>query len=462
VFDNFIMVKFASLLVSCVTAQQAGKINSNDLVPFSIGECTADGSCKANTKTKLSLDSNWRWTHEVDSSENCYTANEWKTKSGEQVCEDGQTKTCAKKCAVGAWPKEQWQAPYGVNHTSRGVDLGFVTQGPYSINVGTRLFVTEGDEYKQFHLLGKEMSVTVDMSNTYCGLNGAIYFVEMDRHGDKGVGDNNAGPEYGTGYCDAQCPRDLKWIKGKANIKPHWVPTQKDPMHNIGQGGRGVCCAELDMWEANKHSMQLALHPMATEESQTVCYQDAECGSQQDGKRDIGPTDRNGCYLNPYMFGHKKFYGPGEDYAVNTQKPFTIVTEFREKNGELEGMYQSYYQNGKKIEQPEYGFGSGNAMTDDFCKKSFEAHSEVPLFQQKGGMKQFSKAVKRGMTMVVSFWDDMATNMNWLDSGKRGTCNPDLGDPKNLREKHPDASFGVRNVRWGPIGSTHKASELVV
>lgn len=77
-------------------------------------------------------------------------------------------------------------------------------------------------------------------------------------------------------------------------------------------------------------------------------------------------------------------------------------------------------------------------------------------------MKQFGKSVKRGMTMVVSFWDDMATNMNWLDSGARGSCDPKDGDPKTLREKHPDASFAVRHVRWGPIGSTHKASEAIV
>merc|ERR1712224_325353 len=61
---------------------------------------------------------------------------------------------------------------------------------------------------------GKEVSVVVDMSGAECGLNAAIYFVEMDKDGDKGVGDNNAGPAYGTGYCDAQCPRDLKWVKG--------------------------------------------------------------------------------------------------------------------------------------------------------------------------------------------------------------------------------------------------------
>merc|ERR1712070_816925 len=367
--------------------------------------------------TKLSLDSNWRWTHLKDSSENCYTDNEWKTKSGDVACKDGMTKTCAKDCSVGAWPKDQWEKPYGVNKTNSGINLGYVTQGPYSLNVGSRLFITEGDdEYKQFHLIGKEVSLTVDMSNTHCGLNGAIYFVEMDKHGDKGVGENNAGAAYGTGYCDAQCPRDLKWIKGKANIKPKWVPNQKDPMHNIGEGGRGSCCAELDIWEANKKSYQLALHPMEGEDSQTVCYLDSECGSQETGKRDLGPTDRNGCYMNPYLMGHKKFYG----------------------------------------------LGDGNAMTANTCTETFKKFKDDDFFNPRGGMKQLSKAVKRGMTMVLSFWDDMATNMNWLESGARGNCDPKDGDPATLRQKHPDSSFGIRHVRWGPIGSTHKATEGVV
>merc|ERR1712070_373047 len=198
-------------------------------------------------------------------------------------------------------------------------------------------------------------------------------------------------------------------IKGKANIKPKWVPNEKDPMKNIGEGGRGICCAELDLWEANKQSYQLALHPMDGDDAQKVCYLEGECGSQETGHRNDGPTDRNGCYMNPYLMGHKKFYGPGADYTINTEKPFTIVTEFRDD-------------------------GKGHLA----------------------GMHQFSKPVERGMTMVLSFWDDMATDMNWLDTGARGRCNVGDGDPKTLREKHPDAKFGIRHLRWGPIGSTHK------
>jgi hypothetical protein len=30
---------------------------------------------------------------------------------------------------------------------------------------------------------------------------------------------NKAGAKYGTGYCDAQCPRDLKFINGEVSRK---------------------------------------------------------------------------------------------------------------------------------------------------------------------------------------------------------------------------------------------------
>merc|ERR1719316_1075082 len=117
--------------------------------------------------------------------------------------------------------------------------------------------------------------------------------------------------------------------------------------------------------------------------------------------------------MNPYLMGHKKFYGPGADYTINTEKPFTIVTEFRDDGkGHLAGMYQYYYQDGKKIEQPEYGFGDGNAMTQETCTKIFKHYKDDDFFNDHGGMPQFSKAVERGMTMVLSFWDDMATDMD--------------------------------------------------
>jgi hypothetical protein len=47
-------------------------------------------------------------------------------------------------------------------------------------------------------------------------LNGALYFVSMDADGGMSkYSGNKAGAKYGTGYCDSQCPRDLKFINGQ-------------------------------------------------------------------------------------------------------------------------------------------------------------------------------------------------------------------------------------------------------
>jgi len=79
-----------------------------------------------------------------------------------------------------------------------------------------------------------------------CGLNGALYFVSMDEDGGLSkYSGNKAGAKYGTGYCDAQCPRDLKFINGEAN-SAQWTESSNDP--NAGVGGYGSCCSEMDIW----------------------------------------------------------------------------------------------------------------------------------------------------------------------------------------------------------------------
>merc|ERR1712023_124308 len=86
-----------------------------------------------------------------------------------------------------------------------------------------------------------------------------------------------------------------------------------------------------------------------------------------------------------------------------------------------------------------------------------------------GGMKAMGEALDRGMVLVVSLWDDVAVNMNWLDSvmegddpsapgAKRGPCDPADGKPATLREAHPDAHYIVTDVKWGDIGTTTNAS----
>jgi len=70
-------------------------------------------------------------------------------------------------------------------------------------------------EYQILKLMGQEFTFDVDVSNLPCGLNGALYFSEMDADGGMAKYPTNlAGAKYGTGYCDAQCPQDIKFING--------------------------------------------------------------------------------------------------------------------------------------------------------------------------------------------------------------------------------------------------------
>lgn len=110
-----------------------------------------------------------------------------------------------------------------------------------------------------FQLMNQEFTFDVDVSKLDCGLNGALYFVDMDEDGSASQhSTNKGGAKYGTGYCDAQCPHDVKWIYGEAN-SGDWQPSSNDV--NSGKGHYGACCAELDIWEANKVSQAFTTHP---------------------------------------------------------------------------------------------------------------------------------------------------------------------------------------------------------
>ena len=60
--------------------------------------------------------------------------------------------------------------------------------------------------YMKFKLKNREFTFTTDVSTLPCGLNGALYFVEMD--GDGGMANhpgNKAGAAYGTGTTNTNC-----------------------------------------------------------------------------------------------------------------------------------------------------------------------------------------------------------------------------------------------------------------
>lgn len=172
----------------------------------------------------------------------------------------------------------------------------------------------DDSNYEMFNLLNQEFTFDVDVSNLPCGVNGALYFVAMPKDGGSGKypGDK-AGAKYGTGYCDAQCPNDIKYIDGQANLLD-WKTSGSD----TGTGKWGSCCTEMDIWEANSISEAYTAH---TCKQQGRCENPADCGNAD---RYGGWCDMDGCDLNPYRAGVKDFFGPG--MTVDTSKPITIVT----------------------------------------------------------------------------------------------------------------------------------------
>jgi len=315
------------------------------------------------------------------------------------------------------------------------------------------------DKYQMFKLMGNELAFDVELSTLDCGLNGALYFVAMESDGGKSsYPSNKAGAKYGTGYCDAQCARDLKFVGGKANVAG-WVPSTNDA--NAGVGPYGGCCAEIDVWESNAHSFALTPHPCGTNKYHV--FETDNCGGTYSKDRFAGNCDSNGCDYNPYRMGNHDFYGLGK--TVDTKKKFTVVTRF-EKNK----LTQFFVQNGKKIEIPAptfNGLPKSSAITPEYCSAVFEAFGDRNRFDEVGGWSQLNKALDMEHVLVMSIWDDHYSNMLWLDSsyppekagtpgGDRGPCPQNSGVPSDIEASIPNAQVTYGNLRWGPIGSTVK------
>ena len=164
----------ATLFASAVNGQQVGHQQAEVHPSLTVQSCTKSGGCQSQQKSVV-IDSNWRWTHTVNGYKNCYTGNTWDT----GLCPDG--KTCAQNCALDG---ADYQGTYGVIASGSSLKLKFVTHGPYSNNIGSRLYLLDSEtEYMMFKLKNKEFTFDVDVSNLPCGLNGALYFAEMEADG---------------------------------------------------------------------------------------------------------------------------------------------------------------------------------------------------------------------------------------------------------------------------------------
>lgn len=101
-----------------------------------------------------------------------------------------------------------YSGTYGIQASGNSLKLKFVTQGPYSTNVGSRTYLMDTDStYYMFKLKNKEFTFDVDVSNLPCGLNGALYFVEMDKDGGLSKFPNNKVSQFAR----ANCSHCLRW-----------------------------------------------------------------------------------------------------------------------------------------------------------------------------------------------------------------------------------------------------------
>jgi cellulose 1,4-beta-cellobiosidase len=170
-----------------------------------------------------------------------------------------------------------------------------------------------------------------------------------------------------------------------------------------------------------------------------------------------------------YRMGDKTFYGKG--MTVDTSKKFTVVTQFLTgSDGSLSEIKRFYVQNGKVIPNSESLISGvpGNSITSDWCSKQKTAFGDTNVFEQKGGLAKMGDALKAGMVLVMSVWDDHAVNMLWLDStyptdstkpgAARGSCPITSGVPAEVEAQVPNSNVIYSNIKVGPINSTFSGS----
>ncbi|KAJ7600734.1 cellulase CEL7A [Mycena floridula] len=422
----------ASSLVPAILAQQVGTMTAETHPPLTWQKCTGTGSCTTQSSSVV-LDANWRWLHLANDYHNCYDGNTWNA----TACPDG--KTCAANCALDG---ADYSGTYGITTSGNALTLKFVT----GANIGSRVYLMapgSTTNYQMFNTANQEFVIDVDVSNLPCGLNGALYFSQMDADGGMAkYSTNKAGAKYGTGYCDSQCPRDIKFINGIAN-SAGWSASPND---------------------TNSISAAFTPHP-CTVDGQTMCG--GTGGVACSGANSTaGVCDQAGCDFNSFRMGDTGFYGPGK--TIDTKSKFTVVTQFvtadNTTSGALTAIRRLYVQNGVVIQNSmsQVAGVTGNEIDTAFCAAQKTAFGDTNTFAAKGGLAPMTKP----MVLVLSIWDDHAANMLWLDAPypptkdasspgvSRGTCSPSSGAPPTVEAAASGVQVVYSNIKFGDIGST--------
>jgi cellulase len=221
--------------IDMTNAQQPGTGTPEVHPKLPTYKCTTAGGC-VQQDTSIVLDWNYRWIH-TNGSVSCTTS----SGINATLCPDEAT--CAQNCVI-----------EGATYTSSGITTSgdSMTMNQYvngtdgsPQNASPRVYLLGPDgDYVLLKLLGQELSFEVDLSTLPCGENGALYLSEMDKTGGRNEY-NTGGANYGSGYCDAQCPVQT-WTNGTLNT-----------------AHTGYCCNEMDILEGNAYANAFTPHPCA-------------------------------------------------------------------------------------------------------------------------------------------------------------------------------------------------------
>ena len=195
-------------LVAHVAAQQASRSTKEAHPVLSTQKCTKSGCVPQSLK--VVVDANYRSLQSASSTP-CFNdaSGTWNA----QMCPDPES--CAKNCALGGVAD---YGTYGIEAKDADLTLQMYPKG--SGGAGSRVYLMADDDcYQLFKLKNQEFTFDVDVSSLPCGAVGALYFSNMPADGGKSQHPSNgAGAAYGTGYCDAACLKDSKFVNGEVSF----------------------------------------------------------------------------------------------------------------------------------------------------------------------------------------------------------------------------------------------------
>ena len=376
--------------VSIAQQPDGSPINLPQLV---VSKCVYGGGCTSQTNSVV-LDWGSHWIHTRN-----YQDCKLDGFPDKNLCPDAAT--CSQNCVI--TPANY--ANQGIYTNAETLTLYQFRQDPSMASVSPRVYLLGPDgNYDTPSLLNKEYSFIVDLSNTPCGQNAAMYLTQMDKTGYRSA-TNQGASQFGAGYCDG-AGFTQGWNKGLPNNSKarSW-------------------CQEMDLLEGNYNVTTMAPHPCIGESCQQY-----------------------GCGWNPYSQGNRNFW-PG---AVNTKKPITVITQFITNDGTSTGtlskIVRKYVQDGFMIASSTSG---GDVITDAWCNTHGGSAST-------GGLAALGQGLASGMAQIFSLWN-AGDAMDWLDAGSNGPCKAGLYTPAYLQANYPGARVVYSGIRYGDIGSTYAA-----